>query len=87
MVHNAPHTSSVLSTKSISKDGGISTYRSSVVVSKNATDSKASVSCQSLMLDDISRSDTIPAMDIRTHKAILVMKLKSVVSATRQYST
>ena len=69
MVHNAPHTSSVLSTKSISKDGGISTFRSSVVVSKNATDSKASVSCQSLMLDDISRSDTIPAMDIRTHRA------------------
>ena len=46
-----------------------STFRSSVVVSKNATGSKALVSCQSLMLDNISRSDTIPAMDIRTNKA------------------
>ncbi len=69
MVHNAPNTSSVITTKSISKDGGISTYRSSVVIAKNAVGSKASVSCQSLMLDDISRSDTIPAMDVRTNKA------------------
>lgn len=69
MVHNARNTSSVITTKSISKDGGISTYRSSVVIAKNAEGSKASVSCQSLMLDDISRSDTIPAMDVRTNKA------------------
>ena len=66
VVHNAPHTSSYINTRSISKDGGISTFRSSVVVAKNAVGSKSSVSCQSLMLDDISRSDTIPAMDIRT---------------------
>ena len=69
MVHAAPHTSSFINTKSISKDGGISTYRSSVTVLPQAVDSKASVSCQSLMLDDISRSDTIPAMDIRTDEA------------------
>ena len=69
MVHAAPHTSSYINTKSISKDGGISTYRSSVTVLPEAKNSKASVSCQSLMLDDISRSDTIPAMDIRTDEA------------------
>ena len=60
---------SLINTKSISKDGGASTFRSSVVVAKQAQHSKALVSCQSLMLDNISRSDTIPAMDVRTNKA------------------
>ena len=61
MVHLAPDTSSVITTKSISKGGGKSTYRSAVYIAKNAEHSKASVSCQSLMLDSESRSDTIPA--------------------------
>lgn len=69
MVHQGPNTSSFVNTKSISKDGGVSTFRSSVVVGKEAAGSKAAVSCQSLMLDDYSRSDTIPAMDIRTPDA------------------
>ena len=69
VVHNAPKTTSYVDTKSISKDGGISTFRSSVVVKPQAKQSKSAVSCQSLMLDDISRSDTIPAMDIRTKDA------------------
>ncbi len=69
VVHSAPDTSSYINTKSISKDGGISTFRSSVVVGKNAEHSKAAVSCQSLMLDEVSRSDTIPAMDVRTCNA------------------
>ncbi len=68
-VHNAPNTSSYVNTRSISKSGGISTFRSSVVINKNAKGSKSSTSCQSLMLDDISRSDTIPAMDVRTSQA------------------
>lgn len=61
MVHLAPDTTSVITTKSISKGGGKSTYRSAVYIAKNAENSKASVSCQSLMLDSDSRSDTIPA--------------------------
>ena len=69
VVHNAPKTSSYINTKSISKDGGIGTFRSSLVINKQATQSKAAVSCESLMLDDRSRSDTIPAMDIRTKDA------------------
>lgn len=69
VVHNAPKTTSYVNTKSISKDGGISTFRSSVVVKPQAKQSKSAVLCQSLMLDDISRSDTIPAMDIRTKDA------------------
>ena len=57
-----------MNTRSISKSGGISTFRSSVVVQKGATGAKSAVSCQSLMLDSESRSDTIPAMDIRTKR-------------------
>ena len=66
MIHIGPYTSSVINTKSISKSGGISTYRSSIVVNKSAKHAKASVDCQSLMLDKESRSDTIPAMNIMT---------------------
>ena len=61
----APETTAAIETKSISKGGGVSTFRSSVVATPAAENSVASVSCQSLMLDDRSRSDTIPAMDIR----------------------
>ncbi|MCR5788478.1 MAG: Fe-S cluster assembly protein SufB, partial [Lachnospiraceae bacterium] len=69
MIHIGEKTSSFINTKSISKAGGISTYRSAVTVMPSAKDAKASVSCASLMLDDISRSDTVPAMDIRTDRA------------------
>ena len=65
VVLNAPETSAAIETKSISKSGGISTFRDSVVATPKAERSQATVSCQSLMLDDRSRSDTIPAMDIR----------------------
>jgi len=66
MVHLAPNTTSLITTKSISKGGGFSTYRSAIYVDKKATGSKASVSCESLMLDSESRSDTIPAMEVFT---------------------
>ncbi len=69
VVHSAPETTSYMNTRSISKDGGISTFRSSVVVTKDAKKSRSAVSCQSLMLDSASRSDTIPAMDVRTPDA------------------
>ncbi len=69
IVHGAPDTTSHVNTRSISKSGGVSTFRSAVVVTEKAAGSKSSVSCQSLMLDDISRSDTIPAMDVRTGRA------------------
>ena len=69
VVHIGRNTSSYMNTRSISKSGGISTFRSSVVVQKGAKHAKSSVSCQSLMLDSESRSDTVPAMDIRTKDA------------------
>ena len=69
VIHIGKNTSSYMNTRSISKSGGISTFRSSVVVQKGASGAKSAVSCQSLMLDSESRSDTIPAMDIRTRDA------------------
>ena len=69
MMHIGKNTSSYINTRSISKGGGISTYRSAVVIQNQAKNAKSAVSCQSLMLDDISRSDTIPAIDVRTNKA------------------
>lgn len=65
VIHNAPNTSSVVNSKSLSKNGGACTYRALVRIMENATNSKCSVSCESLMLDDNSRSDTIPVNDIR----------------------
>ena len=65
IVLGAPDTSASVETKGISKDGGIQTFRSSVVATPAAEGSRCTVSCQSLMLDNKSRSDTIPAMDIR----------------------
>ena len=69
MVHIGKDTSSYINTRSISKGGGISTYRSAVVIQNQAKNAKSAVSCQSLMLDDESRSDTVPAIDVRTNKA------------------
>jgi Fe-S cluster assembly protein SufB len=64
VVHAAPYTSSTVNTKSISKSGGTAVYRGSVRVAANAHHSKSTISCESLMLDDFSRSDTIPVLDI-----------------------
>ncbi|MBO7401713.1 MAG: Fe-S cluster assembly protein SufB, partial [Lachnospiraceae bacterium] len=66
MVHIGRNTSSLVTAKSLVKDGGIGTFRSSVEVKPQAAGARSSVDCDSLMLDDTSRSDTIPAMDIRT---------------------
>ena len=68
VVHIGKNTSSVVSSRSISKNGGIATYRSLVRILPNATNSKCSVSCDGLMLDDISRSDTIPVNDVQNNQ-------------------
>lgn len=76
VVHLAPHTSSVVNSKSISKNGGVATYRSLVQIMPQAKDSKCTVSCESLMLDSISRSDTIPVNDVRTEEVELSHEAK-----------
>ncbi len=69
MVHVAPDTHSVITSKSISKGGGRSTYRGLVKVHKGAKHSKATVRCDALLLDEASRSDTYPTMEIEEQQA------------------
>lgn len=68
VVHMGRNTSSHITTKSISRDGGKSNFRSEVSIRHEAENSKSAVTCESLMLDDQSRSDTIPVSDIRNSK-------------------
>jgi Fe-S cluster assembly protein SufB len=74
-IHLAPDTRSRIVSKSVSKDGGRATYRGSVKVAPGATNVVASIRCDALMLDDKSRSDTYPYIDIQeddttlTHEA------------------
>jgi len=64
-VHLAPNTRSRIVSKSVSKDGGRATYRGSLKVAPGSTNVVASVRCDALMLDDQSRSDTYPYIDIQ----------------------
>ena len=69
VIHAAPHTSANINTRTISKSGGKATYRSAVKVTRRADHAKCSVNCESLMLDNLSRSDTLPVMDIEGDEA------------------
>lgn len=71
MVHLAPHTTSRVISKSISKDGGRTSYRGLVHIGKGAKNAKASVVCDALLLDDLSRSDTYPTMSVKENSAII----------------
>jgi len=64
VVHVAPKTTSVITSKSISKNGGRAGYRGLLEVAKGATGSKSKVVCDALILDEQSRSDTYPYMKI-----------------------
>jgi Fe-S cluster assembly protein SufB len=63
-VHVAPNTTSVITSKSISKNGGRAGYRGLLEVAKGAAGSKSKVVCDALILDEDSRSDTYPYMRI-----------------------
>ena len=65
--HLAPHTSSRVTSKSISKDGGTAVYRGKLFIAPNAHDSTANVECDALLLDEKSRTDTIPDIQIRNN--------------------
>jgi Fe-S cluster assembly protein SufB len=64
MVHVAPNTTSLITSKSVSKDGGRAGYRGLVRIEPGAEGSKAFVRCDALILDEQSRSDTYPSMEI-----------------------
>lgn len=70
-IHAAPYTSSVITAKSISKDGGRASYRGLVKAARGAKGVKSSVRCDALLMDDDSRSDTYPTMDIEEQSAAI----------------
>jgi Fe-S cluster assembly protein SufB len=69
MVHAAPNTSSKIVSKSISKDGGITTYRGLVRIDEGATGAKSHVECDALILDENSVSKTLPYMEVAERDA------------------
>jgi len=77
VIHLAPNTNSSIISKSISIGSGVTKYRGWVKVAKGAKNSKISVSCDALLLDKESRTDTYPYMDIHekevyiTHEAVI----------------
>jgi len=64
MVHLAPDTTSKITSKSVSRANGRSTYRGLLKVAKGATNVKSTVRCDALLLDDTSKTDTYPYMEI-----------------------
>jgi Fe-S cluster assembly protein SufB len=70
-IHLAPNTRSRIISKSISRDGGRTTYRGSLKVAPGATGVVASVRCDALLLDEGSRSDTYPYIDINEDDATM----------------
>jgi len=71
VVHCAPNTSSKVVSKSISKDGGRAGYRGLVKVQKGAVNSRSTVNCDALILDEASRSDTYPYMEIEEDRVTI----------------
>jgi Fe-S cluster assembly protein SufB len=65
MVHAAPHTSSTIVSKSVARGGGRTSYRGLVQVLEGSHGSRSTVKCAALLVDDISRSDTYPYVDVR----------------------
>jgi Fe-S cluster assembly protein SufB len=65
MLHLAPHTSSTIISKSVARGGGRTSYRGLVEIHKGAHHSRSTVKCDALLVDEISRSDTYPYVDVR----------------------
>ncbi len=70
-IHAAPHTSSVITSKSVSKGGGRTAYRGLVRVEPDAHHAKSAVRCDALILDEESRSDTYPYVEVEEETASL----------------
>jgi Fe-S cluster assembly protein SufB len=70
IVHAAPDTTSVVTSKSISKKGGITTYRGLVKIPKGMTGCRSKVQCDALLMDSESRSDTYPTMEVEEREGV-----------------
>ncbi len=71
MIHLAPYTKSNIVSKSIASNGGNATYRGLVKITKKAHHSIASVKCDTIIMDKLSKSDTIPTNIVHNHSSLL----------------
>lgn len=71
VVHAAPNTTSKIVSKSISKDGGRTSYRGLLKVYRDAENSRSNVVCDALLLDERSRSDTYPYIEVDTDNVVI----------------
>ena len=71
IIHLGKHTKSNIVSKSIASNGGLANYRGTVKISSNATDSVASVKCDTILLDNLSKSDTIPKNIVLNDSSVL----------------
>lgn len=86
MIHNAPHTTSSIVSKSIAKTGGATDYRGTVRFNKNADHSLGHVECDTIILDDQSSSNTIPYNEIYNSKVAMEHEAKvSKISEAQLY--
>ena len=86
MNHNAPHTSSSIVSKSIAKGGGKVDYRGQVTFNKNSKKSVSHIECDTIIMDDLSASDTIPFNEIHNSQVALEHEAKvSKISEEQLY--
>ena len=86
MIHNAPHTSSSIVSKSIAKGGGKVDYRGQVTFNKESKKSVSHIECDTIIMDDLSRSDTIPFNEIHNSQVALEHEAKvSKISEEQLY--
>ncbi|MCC9890208.1 Fe-S cluster assembly protein SufB, partial [Streptococcus agalactiae] len=86
MIHNAPHTSSSIVSKSIAKGGGKVDYRGQVTFNKDSKKSVSHIECDTILMDDISKSDTIPFNEIHNSQVALEHEAKvSKISEEQLY--
>ena len=86
MIHNAPYTSSSIVSKSIAKGGGKVDYRGQVTFNKNSKKSVSHIECDTILMDDISSSDTIPFNEIHNSQVALEHEAKvSKISEEQLY--
>ena len=71
MIHLAPNTTSKIISKSIAANGGVSNYRGTVKINKDAKNSKSIIECDTIILDDKSKSDTIPKNIVENNSSYL----------------
>lgn len=86
MIHNAPNTSSSIVSKSIAHDGGEVNYRGQVTFGKNSGGSISHIECDTIIMDDLSKSDTIPFNEIHNSNVSLEHEAKvSKISEEQLY--